>query len=207
MVKIIPPQTAEKSAVPTVFAGTDWSHALRGALILMVLCGGLYPLVTVSVGGILFPHQSTGSLIERDGKVVGSALVGQPFSAPGYFHGRPSAAEYDPFDVSGSNLAPSNPDLRSRAQATSDQIARDFGVAPTRIPVDLVAASGSGIDPHISPEAAEMQIDRIAAARGLPRDAVVTLVAQHVEQPVLGVLGQPRVNVLALNLALDALSR
>lgn len=190
-------------ALPPTLAGTGWFEALRGALVLTVLCGGLYPLFTVSVGAILFPHQSTGSLIKRDGKVIGSALVGQPFSAPGYFQGRPSAAGYDPFGVSGSNQAPSNPDLRARAETTSKAIAKDDGVATDKIPVDLVAASGSGIDPHISPEAADIQIDRVAAARGLPRAAVAALAAAHVERPVLGVLGQPRVNVLQLNLALD----
>ena len=187
-------------------ASTGWMHALRGALVLMVLCGALYPLFTASVGAILFPHQSTGSLIERDGKVIGSALVGQPFSAPGYFHGRPSAAGYDAFNVAGANWAPSNPDLRKRAQATSEKIAQEDGVAPDQIPVDLVAASGSGIDPDISPAAAEIQIDRVASARGLPRDRVAALVAAHVQTPVFGVLGQPRVNVLQLNLALDTLS-
>lgn len=187
-------------------AGTHWFHALRGAFVLMVLCGGLYPLFTVSVGAILFPHQSTGSLIERDGKVVGSALVGQPFSAPGYFQGRPSAVGYDPFGVGGSNWAPSNPDLRKRAKETSEKFAKQSNVAPNAVPVDLVAASGSGIDPDITPEAAEIQIDRVAAARGLPRTEVAALVATHVKAPVLAVLGQPRINVLRLNLALDTLN-
>ncbi|MEE4331758.1 MAG: potassium-transporting ATPase subunit KdpC, partial [Wenzhouxiangella sp.] len=162
-------------------------------------------LVTVAIGGVLFPTQSTGSLVERDGTVIGSALVGQPFKAPGYFHGRPSAAGYNPFGVSGSNWAPSNPALRDRAMASSIEIAAANAVEPMAIPVDLIAASGSGIDPHISPEAAEIQIDRVAAARGRPRSEVAGLVAAHVEPPVLGVLGQPRVNVLQLNLALDVL--
>jgi K+-transporting ATPase ATPase C chain len=188
---------------PVTRARTQWFQALRGTLVLMVLCGALYPLFTVSIGTILFPYQSTGSLIERDGKVIGSALVGQPFSAPGYFHGRPSAAGYDPFGVSGSNWAPSNPALRERAQATSERIAKENGIVPDQIPVDLVAASGSGIDPDISPEAARLQIDRVAATRGLPRAEVTALVAAHVQASVLGVLGQPRVNVLQLNLALD----
>ncbi|MBK1718717.1 potassium-transporting ATPase subunit KdpC [Thiocystis violacea] len=191
-------------ARPVTPAGS-WIQALRGALVLMVLCGVLYPLVTVAIGALLFPDQSTGSLIERDGRVIGSALVGQPFSAPGYFQGRPSAAGYDPFALSGSNQAPSHPDLRERAAASSKAIAAANGVAPAAIPVDLIAASGSGIDPHISPEAAEIQIDRVSSARGLPRDAVAVLVATHLEGPVLGVLGQPRLNVLRLNLALDAL--
>lgn len=184
-----------------------WLQALRGALVLMLLSGVLYPLVTVAIGAVLFPHQSTGSLIERDGKVIGSALVGQPFSAPGYFHGRPSAAGYDPFAVSGSNLAPSNPTLRERAMASASAISAANGVEPTAIPVDLIAASGSGIDPHISPAAAELQIDRVAAARGLPRAEIAALVAARVERPVLGVLGQPRVNVLQLNVALDNIGR
>ncbi|MEY6432915.1 potassium-transporting ATPase subunit KdpC [Thioalkalicoccus limnaeus] len=194
-----------QSVAPT-FSATPvgrWVQGLRGALVLMLLCGVLYPLLTVAIGGVLFPHQSTGSLIERDGKVIGSALVGQPFNAPGYFHGRPSAADYDPFGVSGANLAPSNPALRERAVASSIAISAANAVEAAAIPVDLIAASGSGIDPHISPAAAELQIDRVAAARGLPRAAVAALVAARVERPVLGVLGQPRVNVLQLNLALD----
>ncbi len=194
------------SAPPVLRDGTSWSQALRGALVLILLCGGLYPLFTVWVGAVLFPHQSTGSLIERDGKVIGSALVGQPFSAPGYFHGRPSAASYDPFAVSGSNWAPSNPQLRQRAQATSKAIAKAYAVAPDQIPVDLVAASGSGIDPDVSPAAARLQIDRVAAARGLPRETVAELVTEHVQTPILGVLGKPRVNVLQLNLTLDGLN-
>ena len=196
-------ETATLTPPPPAQAGTHWFHALRGALVLMVLCGALYPLFAVSVGAILFPHQSTGSLVKRDGKVIGSTLVGQPFSAPGYFHGRPSAADYDPFNVAGSNWAPSNPDLRQRARATSETIAKEDGVAPEQIPVDLVAASGSGIDPDISPKAAALQIDRVATARGLPRSEIAALVAAHVQAPVLGVLGQPRVNVLQLNLELD----
>lgn len=187
-------------------AGNHWSHALRGALVLMVLCGVLYPVLTASVGAILFPHQATGSLIERDGKVVGSVLVGQPFSASGYFHGRPSTAGYDPFRASGSNWAPGNPELHSRAQTTSEKIAQENGITPDSIPVDLVAASGSGIDPDISPEAAKLQIDRVATARGIPRAEIAELVAAQVQAPVLGVLGQPHVNVLQLNLELDKLS-
>jgi K+-transporting ATPase ATPase C chain len=190
---------------PLPTAGTGWGHAVRAAVVLMALCGGVYPLLAVSVGGMLFPRQSTGSLIERDGKVVGSTLVGQPFTDPRYFHGRPSAANYDPFAASGSNLAPSNPDLRARAQAASAAIASENGVAADEIPVDLVAASGSGIDPHISPAGARLQIKRVAAARDLAETEIAALVEAHIEPPVFGVLGQPRVNVLELNLALDAI--
>lgn len=185
--------------------GTGWLAAVRGALVLVILCGGLYPAVTALLGGLLFPHQATGSLIERDGVVVGSELVGQPFANPGFFHGRPSAAGYDPFGVSGSNWAPSNPELRARAQADSARIATTNEVPAEDISVDLIAASGSGIDPHISPAAAQLQVPRVAAARGLPREIVQALVMEHVEPPVLGVLGQPRVNVLELNLALESL--
>lgn len=196
---------AETKASPR--ADANWFHALRAALLLMLLCGGVYPLLTVSLGTLMFPHQATGSLIERDGKLIGSALVGQPFAAPGYFHSRPSAAGYDPFAVAGSNQAPSHPDLRQRAQGTSADLAAKHGVAPASLPVDLIAASGSGIDPHISPPAASLQIDRIAEHRGMARDAIAELVADHVEPSVLGILGQPRINVLQLNLALDAMTK
>lgn len=185
---------------------TGWFAAGRAALVLIILCGGLYPAVTALVGGLLFPHQATGSLIERDGVVVGSELVGQPFADSAFFHGRPSAAGYDPFAVSGSNWAPSNPELRDRARADSEHIAKANEIPAGEIPVDLIAASGSGIDPHISPAAALLQVPRVAAARGISRQAVRSLVTEHVEAPVLGVLGQPRVNVLELNLALEQIS-
>jgi K+-transporting ATPase ATPase C chain len=178
---------------------------MRAALVLILLCGGLYPLIGVWSAAALFPHQATGSLIEREGALVGSALVGQSFVDPGYFRGRPSAAEYDPFRVAGSNLSPGNPQLRARAETTALALAAEYAVDPGRIPVDLIAASGSGIDPHISPEAARMQVARVAEVRGLPEASVAELVTAQVEPPILGVLGQPRVNVLRLNLALDAL--
>jgi len=183
--------------------GSGWLNALRGALVLTLLCGGAYPMLAVWIGGTAFPRQATGTLIERDGQVLGSELVGQPFAGPGWFRGRPSAAGYDPFVLSGSNWAPSNPALRERAQASSNAVAKTNGVAPGAIPSDLVAASGSGIDPHISPAAARLQIHRVAAARGLPEAQVRALVEAAIEPPTLGVLGQPRVNVLKLNLALD----
>ncbi|MCS3904624.1 K+-transporting ATPase ATPase C chain [Methylohalomonas lacus] len=205
--KIPDPATQETLPLPATSAGTGWSHALRGALLLMLICGGLYPAVTATLGGMLFPHQSTGSLVSINGKVIGSELVGQPFSAPGYFHGRPSAAGYDPFSVSGSNWAPSNPDLRQRAAADAARIAEANNIAANTIPVDLIAASGSGIDPHITPEAARLQIDRVARTRNLPRNQVAGIVNEHVEPPVLSILGQPHVNVLKLNLALDTINQ
>ena len=181
----------------------SWFTALRCGLILIVLCGGLYPLITTTVVGTLFSHQATGSLIERDGVVVGSALVGQRFVSDHYFHGRPSAADHDPFDVSGSNLAPSNPALRERVEQDANRIAALESIALTEIPVDLIAASGSGIDPHISPAAAAVQIDRVARARNVDRGVVEAAVAAHTEGAWLGLFGQPRVNVLRLNLSLD----
>ncbi len=187
--------------------GTAWTwwYAARGALVLMLLCGAAYPAVTALICGALFPHQATGSLIERGGVVVGSELVGQPFAGAGWFHGRPSAAGYDPFHASGSNWAPSNPTLRERAQTESARIAAANAIPAEDIPVDLIAASGSGVDPHISPAAALLQVRRVASARHLSTARVKALVEDDTELPTLGVLGQPRVNVLLLNLALNSL--
>ena len=196
---------AHRHTRPADLPATGWLNSMRAALVLILLCGGLYPLIGVWSAAALFPHQATGSLIERKGALVGSALVGQSCVDPGYFRGRPSAAGYDPFRVSGSNLSPGNPQLRTRAETTAHALAAEYAVDPARIPVDLIAASGSGIDPHISPEAARMQVTRVAEWRGLPRAQVAELVTAQVEPPLLGVLGQPRVNVLRLNLALDAL--
>jgi K+-transporting ATPase ATPase C chain len=186
---------------------TGWRQPLRCALVLILLCGGVYPLLTTLLAGLLFPYQASGSLIGRDGHNIGSELVGQVFADPRYFYGRPSAAGYDPFAVAGSNQAPGNPDLRARATATARTIAEREQVGLSAIPVDLIAASGSGIDPHISPAAAALQIARIARVRGLSEDQLRQLVAKATEPPVWGVLGQPRVNVLRLNLALDELDR
>lgn len=182
-----------------------WLGALRGAIVLTVVCGGIYPLVATSLGSLLFPFQATGSLIDIDGRTVGSTLVGQPFRAAGYFHGRPSACGYDPTAMAGSNLAPSNPALRARALRTARAISQRDGAATDRIPVDLVAASGSGIDPDISPAAALLQVTAVAQARGLPPSRVRALVERHIQPPQWGILGEPRVDVLPLNLALDRL--
>lgn len=179
-------------------------HWLRFTLVFLVLAGLVYPVATTLLGGALFPRQANGSLIERGGRVVGSSLVGQPFRGEQYFVGRPSAAGagYDPTSASGSNLAPSNPALRERVEADSAVIARREGVRPDRIPADLLAASGSGLDPHISPAAAELQVARVAEVRGVPEARVRELVAEHTERGPLD-LGRPGVNVLRLNLALD----
>ncbi|NOG32488.1 potassium-transporting ATPase subunit KdpC [Halomonas sp. TBZ9] len=194
-------------STPDITRSASWLASLRAGIVLIILCGGIYPFAVTSLGGLLFPHQATGSLITIDGNVVGSELVGQRFDAPGYFHGRPSAANHDPFVVSGSNYAASNPELRERVRQTSQLIADRDNIAPEAIPVDLLAASGSGIDPHISPDAARIQAARIASARGIPAEQVNELIQRYTQAPTLGVLGQPRVNVLRLNLALDGKER
>lgn len=181
----------------------SWLSALRTAIVLIILCGGLYPLLITTAGKVMFPHQALGSMIIIDDTIVGSELVGQHFTAPEYFHGRPSAGEYDPFSVGGSNYAASNPDLKARVAEDSAEIAQRENVAPTSIPADLLAASGSGIDPHVSPESAILQAERVASARGIEIARVNELIAKYTQGPTLGVFGQPRVNVLKLNLALD----
>ena len=189
---------------------------LRPALVALgiftILTGLVYPLVVTGIAQVVFPWQANGSLIVRNGQPVGSALIGQPFDDPKYFWGRLSAtspAGYTAFNgdkltgSSGSNYGPLNPALVEAAQARIKalQEADPSNTAP--IPVDLVTASGSGLDPHMSPAAAAYQVGRVARARGLSADAVRQLVAQHTEGRTLGLLGEPRVNVLALNLALD----
>ncbi len=185
---------------------------LRPALVLFfvltLLTGVAYPLVVTGVAQTLFPAQAGGSLIERDGKVVGSALIGQNFTEPKNFWGRPSATGPMPYNAaasSGSNQGPLNPALTDAVKGRVDALrAADPGnTAP--VPVDLVTASASGLDPHISPAAAHYQVARVARVRGLPADKVQALVNQQTETPFLGVMGEPTVNVLRLNLALDAL--
>lgn len=180
--------------------------AMRAAIVFMVLCGLLYTGVATFLGGLLFPHQATGSLIERNGEIIGSRLVGQPFASPQYFYGRPSAADYDPTATGGSNLAPSNPELRDRVRADSDRIQIKERISADNIPVDLVAASGAGLDPEISSAAARLQAPRVAAARGVALQTVLEAIERHTHGPQWGVFGQPRVNVLLLNLALDHLA-
>ena len=178
---------------------------LSFAVLFIFFCGLLYPLVTTLLGQALFPFQARGSLLERNGAVVGSSFIGQSFSGAGFFIGRPSSAGkgYDPTSASGSNLAASNPALRERASATASEIAAREGIGVDAIPVDLIAASGGGLDPHISPASAELQVARVARARGLTVDAVRALVQRHTQAPVFGGLGQARVNVLELNLDLQ----
>jgi potassium-transporting ATPase KdpC subunit len=175
---------------------------------LTVLTGVAYPALVTGLGAGLFPTQAKGSLITKDGVVIGSALIGQPFAAPGYFTGRPSATNPVPYNAAasaGSNLAASNPALREGVAQQAGAL-RD-GRQDSAVPMDLVTASGSGLDPHISPAAAAWQIERVAAARGLPTGTVATLVARHTEERLWGFWGERRVSVLGLNLALDASPR
>lgn len=182
-----------------------WRASIVFAGVVLAGFGLLYSLAGAGLGRALFPAQAQGSLIARDGTVVGSALVSQPFAGDRYFASRPSAANHDPMAAAGSNQSRSNPDLRKRVDAAIAAVAAREGVLPADVPGDLVTQSGGGLDPHISPEAARIQIARVARARGLDVAVVERVVATHTEAPQFGLLGQPRVNVLRLNLALDAL--
>jgi K+-transporting ATPase ATPase C chain len=177
-----------------------------------ILAGVLYPVALTGVAQLFFPGSANGSLIVREGMAVGSSLIGQPFDDPGYFWGRLSATSPTPYTAfnaekgtgsSGSNLGPLNPALRDAAEARIKALRQADPAGGPAIPVDLVTSSGSGLDPHISPAAAEFQVPRVARARGRSAAEVREVVARHVEGRAFGILGQPRVNVLALNLDLD----
>ncbi|ABE37902.1 potassium-transporting ATPase, C subunit [Rhodopseudomonas palustris BisB5] len=193
--------------------------ALVVLVVLTVICGLAYPLAMTGIAGVLFPEQAAGSLIVKDGAVIGSALIGQEFKDDKYFHGRPSATSaadpadptktvsspYNAANSSGSNLGPTSKALNDRVKEDVDKLKAENPSAA--VPVDLVTASGSGLDPEISPEAALFQVPRVARARGLSEDGVRKLVNAQTKGRFAGLLGEPRVNVLALNLALDATTR
>jgi K+-transporting ATPase ATPase C chain len=174
-------------------------------LLLTLITGVAYPLVVTGVAQAAFPRQANGSLIEKGGKILGSTLLGQPFDDPRYFWSRASATSpaYNGQSSSGSNLGPTNPALRDAAKSRLDALHAVDPDAKDPVPVDLVTASGSGLDPHISPAAAYYQVHRVAKKRGLPEDTVHQLVDRFTERPFLDLFGEPGVNVLELNLALD----
>jgi len=193
--------------------------AILMTIAITVLLGIIYPLVVTGLAQVLFPKQAQGSLIERDGKVVGSALIGQEFKDDKYFHGRPSAttapdpadstktvpAPYNAANSGGSNLGPTSKALNDRVKEDVDKLKAENSSAT--VPIDLVTTSGSGLDPDISPESALFQVPRVAKARNMPEDRVRQLVTENIKGRFAGLLGEPRVNVLALNLALDAASK
>ena len=181
--------------------------AIVSLILLSVITGLAYPAVVTTIAQLVFPRQANGSLIVKDGKVVGSTLIGQPFDDPKYFWGRPSATSPFPYNAgasSGSNQGPTNPDFVKAVQGRVDALQAADPGNTAAVPVDLVTASGSGLDPHISPAAALYQVRRVAKARGVDEAKVRQLVEQSTEGRQLGFLGEPRVNVLELNLALDA---
>lgn len=176
--------------------------------LLLTLCTGvLYPAVVTGLAALLLPRQASGSALPVDGVTVGSALVGQPFAAPAFFHGRPSATAARPYDAlasAGSNLGPNHPALRERVAADAARWRAALGLdAAAPLPADLVTTSASGLDPHLTPAGARVQVARVAAARGADEAAVAACVEECVEPPALGLFGQPRVNVLRLNLLLE----
>jgi K+-transporting ATPase ATPase C chain len=183
-----------------------WKTSILFTIVTTVLLGLGYPLFVTGVAAVFFPRQAAGSLIKlNDGTVIGSELIAQSFTSDKYFHPRPSANSYDAQNSGGSNLAQSSKALVDRIQASIDKLAQENPGHP--VPVDLVTTSASGLDPDITPDAADFQVPRVAKARGIPADSIRQLVARHTASRQLGILGEPRVNVLELNLDLDKLTK
>jgi K+-transporting ATPase ATPase C chain len=196
---------------------------IRPAIVLVLgltlITGLAYPLAITGIAGLVFPYQASGSLVERDGKVIGSALIGQDFTSDRYFRGRPSAttaadpndssktvpAPYNAANSAGSNLGPTNKALIERVQGDLEKLKQENPGAA--VPIDLVTTTGSGLDPHISPEAVLFQVPRVAKARNMPEDHLRQVVNERIEGRVIGIFGEPRVNVLELNLALDGAAK
>jgi len=190
---------------------SSMAELVRGSLGLTVialgLCGFIYSSVATGFGQVIFPDQANGSMMIENNQIVGSSLVAQPFTQAQYFHSRPSAANYDPMAMAGSNMARTNPELNKIINERLNKISTQEQIDPSKIPADLVTASGSGIDPEISVQSAMIQVKRIAQARHLADQDVIKLVQEQTVQPTFGVLGQARVNVLELNLALDRVGK
>lgn len=179
--------------------------AILMTLATTILLGIIYPLVVTAIARVVFPHKANGQLIQRDGEIIGSRIIGQPFTGPGYFHSRPSAAGgngYDAANSAGTNLGPTNKALIERVKQSADSLQPENPGSP--IPVDLVTTSASGLDPDITPATADFQVPRVARERGVTKDELHRLIAKHMEGRQAGFLGEPRVNVLELNLELDA---
>ena len=180
--------------------------SLRMLLVMTIIIGIAYPLTVWAIGQVAFHDKANGSMLEKDGSVVGSSLIGQAFDGPEWFQGRPSADDYDAMASGASNLAPTSDKLLSQVEKRRATVSTDNTVDPGDVPPDAVTASGSGLDPHISPEYAQLQVARVADARGLDPTDLSRLVQQHTQGRTLGFLGEPRVNVLELNLALEQMS-
>ncbi len=182
-----------------------WKTSIRFSLLFTLILGIIYPLAMTGIAGVVFPKRASGSLIFVKGAILGSSLIGQRFTSDRYFHSRPSAAGngYDAISSGGSNLAQSNPILINRIQSEIDRLQRQNSV--TSVPIDLATASASGLDPDITPDAAYFQVPAVAKARGVSQEALQRLIAHHIQGRQWGVFGEPRVNVLQLNLALDSM--